>query len=170
MPRDLAQGAVIALVLVGATLLIGTIVVGEVYDASPDVDEELNTTETVDFANNSVLDPGEEVSEWDDTIEVTNSSGTVLTAGTDYEWFPSNASINWINTSSLTDGESVTVVAGYTSPPDAAENNIGRIGSGFDLGSILPIVIAASAVLGYLMVDFGGSGGNGGTGRRSQRR
>lgn len=81
-----AQGAVMALVLVGATLIIGIVVYAEIDAAAPD-NHALNGTQ-----------------------------------------------------------ESVT----------------DNVTSGFDLGSILPIVIAAGAVLGIL-VGFGGlGGGNGG--------
>lgn len=155
-----------SIVVVGAMLLIGLIVVGAIYDTSGQ-DELLNTTATVDYGNSTTLDAGEEVFEWDSTVTVTNSSGTVLTDGTDYDWYPGNHSVVWYNTSQTTDGESVTVEAGYTSPTDDAESALGNIAAGFDLGSILPIVLPAGAVLAYLMGNFGGSGeGRSRSGRR----
>lgn len=165
MAYDSARRTALALTVVGGMLLVGVIIVGAVYDATPTHDAEFNDTVEADLDAATPLEPGETVTEWESSVSVTNSSGTSLTAGTDYEWHPSNGSLTWSDTAQVTDGESMTVVAGYSSPTDAAEDNIGRIGSGFDLGAIVPVVLAAVAVLGVLAMGFGGGGGG-----RSQRR
>lgn len=158
MPSETASGAVNTLVVVGALLIIGLVVISSVYAASPTethaVDDE---NVTVDYQNKQQLDPGEEVFSWSDTITVNASDGTTLTEGTDYEYYSNNGSIQFLNTSATTEGNTATVDYEYEAPPQMAQSVIGPISSSFDLGSVLPIVIVAGAILAYLR-GFGSGG------------
>lgn len=152
--------AITKLVSVGAILVIGVLILGSVYAATP-VDTKFQDDEqvTIDFQNNTQLDPGEDVFEWgaSSTVTVNNSSGHTLTEGTDYEYYQSNGTIKWYNTADTSDGETATVDYEYEAPKQMAQSVIGPLASSFDLGAVLPIVMVAGMILFYLR-GFGGGG------------
>lgn len=144
------EDSVRKLVSIAAILLMGVVIVGAVYGAVPGESETLSTNATVDYGNDTQLTAGEDVQGWSDPIVLNDSGGTILADGTDYQWHPGNATIDWLNTTETTTGETVAVTANYTSPGSTAEAAMVTIRGSFELGSIIPLVVVAVAILGLL--------------------
>jgi hypothetical protein len=51
---------------------------------------------------------------YNDTVTVYNSSGTELTAGTDYDWNASAGAVTWYNTSQTTEGNTAEITYQYS--------------------------------------------------------
>jgi hypothetical protein len=66
-----------------------------------------NTTATMDPGTNSTLSLA--VYEVTDNETIYNSSGTKLTAGTDYTWYPTTQNVSWQSSPNVTAGETATV-------------------------------------------------------------
>jgi hypothetical protein len=122
------------------------------YDgASQEFDATENTT--VDYNSDYELEHPD--AESYSSLTVTNSSDATLVEGTDYDFDGTNATIAWLNTTSTSSGETVTVAYSYVDHSDAQETSnrvLGLLGPwiGFSL------LIAAMGYLVILMV--GGSG------------
>ncbi|ADQ68450.1 hypothetical protein ELS19_14370 [Halogeometricum borinquense] len=151
------------MVTVAVMLIVGIYVVSSIFGTMPAMatSSVANESITIDVGNATSVDKtyGEKYYE-NETI--TNSSGTNLTEGTDYEWYPGNHSVAWYSTTSTTDGATAEIDYAFDHKPDMARNSIGTIGSAFVLGAVAVIVLVAALILGLV----GGFGGGGRRGRR----
>lgn len=108
MKGNIWQVAVVALALA----MLGPLFVNTGFANAADQRNATETT-TPDFAQNySVsVEPGD-VYQYNDTINVTQNS-TQLNAGDDYLWSADRGSVNWRNTSDVSDDETATIRYGY---------------------------------------------------------
>lgn len=152
MAREIGSSAVIKIVTVGAMLIIGMLVVGSVYGAAPTETGNVTAEEvTMNITDPVELDPGEDAFSYSETISVELASdGTPLEEGTDYEWDSETGEIQFLDSTTVTDGDNALVDYEYEAPIAMAQNLIGPLSSAFDLGSVLPIVIIAGSILFYL--------------------
>lgn len=143
-------------------LIVGLYIVSAIFGTMPASETHAISNEsiTVDVGNNTQVAESYGTKYYDNET-VRNASGTTLTEGTDYEWYPSNASIHWYSTSSVNDGATANVSYAFDSKPAAARNSIGTIGNSFTLGAVAVIVVVAALILNAIG-GFGASGGGGG--------
>lgn len=142
-------------VAVAVTLIVGVYVVAAIFGTMPAfaLTTVTNESVTVDYGNSTQVDEtwGENYLE---NETVYNSNGAELTEGTDYEWYTSNQSVYWYNTSNTTDGANASITYSFEHKPDAARQSIGTIGSAFTLGAVAIIVLVASLIL-AMVAGFG---------------
>lgn len=72
-----------------------------------------NESVTVDYSQASQVDPPTEAVSFEPNASVYNSSDAELVNGTDYQWNPSDGTIDWFDTANTTDGESASVTYDY---------------------------------------------------------
>ena len=151
MARDIGSSAINAIVAVGAMLIIGMLVIGSVYGAAPtDTTSVTGEEVTKDFEDPVELDPGEDAFSFSDEITVEADDGTILEEGVDYEWYPDEGEIQFLDSADTNDGNSAFVDYDYEAPITMAQDMIGPLSSAFDLGSVLPIVLVAGSILFFL--------------------
>ncbi|MBP1987238.1 hypothetical protein [Halolamina salifodinae] len=149
-------------VTVAVMLLVGVFVVASIFSTLPATSVVAVSGEsvTIDYGNTTTVDDTTGESYYDN--ETITYSGANLTEGTDYEWYPSNQSVRWYNSTNTDDGATAEIDYAYDAKPEMARNSIGTIGSAFTLGAVAIIVLVASLILGLV----GGFGGGGRRGRR----
>jgi len=115
-----------------------------------------NESITVDYSQSVAVD--EDADEYGDDPTVRNSNGTILTAGTDYEWDATNGSVTWYNTSETTDGETAAITYETTDRSEAtkASKNILTV-----LGGGIWVVLFGTLILGAFRLSTGGASGGG---------
>lgn len=92
---------------------------------------------------------------FNDTVTVRNSSGTVLSEGTDYEWNSTDGTIKFINTSSVQDGQAGEINYGYEENTQEVQR-VGRpLRSMTEAIGRLPLV-AGGLGLSVLLIGFAG--------------
>ena len=148
-------------------LIVGVFVVSSVFGTMPAMamGSVANEQVNADVGNWTQVDEtyGEHYYE-NETVQ--NSSGANLTEGTDYEWSPSNQSVKFYNTASVSDNETMTISYWFDAKPEAARSSIGTIASAFSLGAVAVIVVVAALILNLIGGFGGGGGGRRGGGRR----
>jgi hypothetical protein len=114
-----------------------------------------NESVTVDYDNLSYVQYNDSSYDLSDNVTVYDSGDVELAEGTDYNWYSSNGSLEWINTTETTDGETATVTYDYTSG-GATGPYASVIGDVTDLSAaafailiVGFVVLAANAVLNY---------------------
>lgn len=130
MSNDLF-GAVAILVIIG----VGVVAFTPAFASGADR-VTASETVTVDYQNTSnVTESG---LRYDDEISATNASGTELREDIDYVWDAETGSIEFVNTSRTSSGESVDIVYQYREA-DARQRTIGTVVSslGFPLVFLL---------------------------------
>jgi hypothetical protein len=151
-------------VVAGASMLIiGLYIVSTMFGTMPasefhDVDNE---TVVVDHGNTTQLEQAYGDSYYENETAL-DSSGAVLVEGTDYEFYPGNASIYWYSAGSTTDGENADVSYAFDAKPEAARTSVGTVGNAFTLGAVAVIVVVAALILGIISRGFGNQQRGGG--------
>lgn len=98
----IAQVAVVVLLLVLAVPALAT---AHEFAGTPlDYSEDL----TVDYTTESAVSENATVEGYSDTVTIT-SGGQTLVAGTDYRWDADAGTVNWLNTSNTSSGDSATI-------------------------------------------------------------
>ncbi len=95
---------IVATALFLVVLLVGA---NAAYADSGQVSEIDNESITVDYSQDVAVDV--DGHEYGDDEVVRNSNDTVLEEDVDYRWDAGNGTIEWINTSATSDGESASV-------------------------------------------------------------
>jgi len=98
----IAQVAVVVLLLVLAVPALAT---AHEFAGTP---LDYSETLTVDYAAESAVSQNATVEGYSDTVTIT-SGGQTLVAGTDYRWDAANGTVNWLNTTNTTSGDSATI-------------------------------------------------------------
>lgn len=144
------------LAVVMVLLITSIFVVSSIYDTTPD-DSFTEDNESVTVALDTWTElgyAGIATSSTDDEA-VYNATGALLVEGTDYEYEPSNVSIQFLSTSSdVSAGEEATVTYNYEAKPKMARDVMPTISSAFTLGAVAGIVLIAALILG-LVGGFG---------------
>lgn len=134
---------VFALVLVGVLGIAWA--VGAQYSDAPETTETVsNESVTADFSNDTGVGPDFAISYFDNET-ITNSNGTTLTEGSDYTWNSSTGTISWINSSSVSDGESMTIDYAYTAK--TSESRRFKTILGLLIESVLPVIVLLVAAM-----------------------
>lgn len=145
------------MVSIAALLGIGIFVVSQIFGAVPASDSYSATNEshTISAAPSAYFSLSHaQISEEATNLNVQhvyNVSGTEVAASyynVNGSGFSMNVSGDWNVT---TDGSTVNVSYSFSNQPEMARDAYSPIASGFNLGSIIPLVIAAVLVLGYIM-------------------
>jgi len=110
MSNDLF-GAVAVLLIVG----VGAVAFQPAFISGSDRADATESV-TVDYNNSSVV--SESGLRYSDTVTVTNASGSELSEGSDYNWNAEAGELDFINTSSTSDGESATITYEYREASD----------------------------------------------------
>lgn len=100
---SMAQAVVVILLLGLAVPALGT---AHTYAGTPFEYEE---TLTVDYTDDSSVSENATVENYGTDPTLTNSSGTELVAGEDYDWNATSGNVTWFNTSNTTSGEAVDI-------------------------------------------------------------
>lgn len=110
--------AIIALVGIALFALIGIIGMNAALANNASLTTVENETWTPDPGNVTELnDSNLEGADYNETVTVRDNSGTVMTDGTDYEWFAGNGTVKALTGGGL-DGETeATISYGYERPP-----------------------------------------------------
>lgn len=144
------------LAVVMVMLITSIFVVSAIYDTMPD-DSFTEENESVTVALDTWTElgyAGVATSSTDDEA-VYNATGTLLVEGTDYEYEPSNVSIQFLSSSvDVSEDEEATVTYNYEAKPELARDAMPTISSAFTLGAVAGIVLIAAMILG-LVGGFG---------------
>ena len=144
------------LAVVMVMLITSIFVVSAIYDTTPDdsfTEENESVTVTLDTWTELGY-AGVATSSTDDEA-VYNAAGTLLVEGTDYEYEPSNVSIQFLSSSvDVSEDEEATVTYNYEAKPELARDVMPTISSAFTLGAVAGIVLIAAMILG-LVGGFG---------------
>jgi len=140
--------------LLFAIFLVGTLgiawAVGAQYEAAPETTQTVtNETIVVDSSNGTTIDVPDHARVIHDNETITNSSGTTLAEGTDYEWHAATGTIDWRNTSAVTNGKPMHVDYAYTVKTEQARTARRLLAVPIDV--ILPagvLVVAAMTIVG----------------------
>ncbi len=148
-----ARQSVMTVIIVALFLLLGLTVYSQVSETIPrnkqtTVTNETFTTSEGSFValENDYLVEGSEV--------VYNSTGAEMTKGDDYEMDYEDGEIKDLTSGDLSDSSEAEVTYDYEHRWEASQTASDNIASGFDLMSILPIVLGATVILG-LIINFG---------------
>jgi len=155
MPRDTSA---FKLVTVAAALIVGIFVVASLFSAIPANTEfsATNETHTISSSPSEYFELTHEeidkTAENLDVLHVYNATGGEV--GTSYynvntSDFTMNVTSDW-NTSTGADGTDLNATYTFDNKPETSRDTIGTIGTGFNLGGIIPLVVAAVIILGYI--------------------
>lgn len=150
-----SMGAVIALVVVAIMIVGGAAMAQVAFEDTGDLQsfsEGFNASSTGDLV---VLNQSNrEGVYYQDTVNVTNESGSLMIDGQDYEWYEDNGTLEVLSTD-LTN-TNATIQYGYRVPSEQQRNVSGYLGSIFSSAAYLPyvlillLVIIAASILGGL--------------------
>jgi len=112
-------------VLLFAVILVATLgtawAVGAQYQQAPETTTNVTDEEVVaDVGNWTAVDAPDHAQSFGDDEVITNSTGTQLDEGSDYDWNASTGEIRWYDTSSVSDGETMQADYSYTSKTQEA--------------------------------------------------
>jgi hypothetical protein len=141
-------------VLLFAVILVAVLgivwAVGAQYEQAPETTTNVTDEAVVaDVGNWTAVDAPDHARSFGDDEVITNSSGTQLTEGSDYDWNASAGEIYWYNTSSVSDGETMQADYSYTSKTEEART--ARKILSVPINLILPaglLIVVAMAVAG----------------------
>lgn len=128
-------------------VLLGIFVISAIYGGmATNVHTVEGESITADVGNTTQVaeDYGES---YYDNESITNSSGTLLVEGDDYDWFTSNGSVQWYDTGNVSDGEEMSIDYAFDAKPERPRESIGVMSSAFRLAGVIIIVLTASLVL-----------------------
>lgn len=135
---SVAQLAVVVLLLM---LSVPTLATAHELAGTPFEYEE---TVVVDYNSTTQVSQNATVEGYSENVSIVNEeTGNELTAGDDYQWYPSNGTIEWVDNSNSADGDSATVeYAAYqrTAETEAAWLIIGPLMGLFGLFSLVSAV------------------------------
>lgn len=110
-------------VLLFAVVLVGVLgiawAVGAQYQAAPEQTYTANESVAASVGNWTAVGPSYAQSFYDNET-ITNSSGTQLQEGTDYDWNTSTGAVRWYDTSSVSDGEQMQIDYAYSAKTEQA--------------------------------------------------
>jgi len=134
----------IVIVLFGVTMLFG-MGLNAGSDAALDT---YNVTEgyTVDYTNNTTV-ANADAEALSDTITVVVND-TTLEDGTDYAWDSDSGTINWINTTATSDGDTASVTYEYDDYPETTQFSIDLVNIMIPVITLLVIGVAARFAFG----------------------
>lgn len=143
--RPLAYGVLVFVVVLIAALAIAW-AAGAEYDELDGADYTVDgETQNASVGSWTALNPPTKASYFYDNETVTNSTGTQLTEGTDYEFNASGGSLTYFNTQSVTDGEEMTVDYAYAGPSPGSRSLFGVISIPIDY--VLPAGLLISMAM-----------------------
>jgi hypothetical protein len=155
--RPIVSGAlIVGLLLVGT--LGGTWGAGAAYADIPEEDVVVTNQEETANHDQWIRVAPEKATVAYDNETVTDSGGTTLSEGADYEWSTSNASIYFpSSTTSVTDGETVDIDYTYRQKPRDARALRGLVG--IPINTVLPalILVALAFAIAGLAVSIRGT-------------
>ncbi|MFW5905408.1 MAG: hypothetical protein ACOCUO_01010 [archaeon] len=151
-----------------AVVLVGVLgiawAVSAQYDQAPETTTNVTDEDIVaDTGNWTGVDAPDYALSFDDET-ITNSSGTQLDEGSDYDWNSSTGEIHWYNTSAVSDGETMQIDYSYSAKTEQARSVQTILAVPINL--ILPagiLIVVAMAVAGLaagsysLLTSSGGS-------------
>jgi len=142
-------------------LIVGLYLVSSVFGAIPASEHHNITNESVtqNVGNWVKLKNASIARKTYGNETVYNSSGTKLTAGTDYKFATSNTSIEFLSSGSTNNGSAANVSYSFDARPASARNSIGTIGQAFTLGAVAVIVLVAALILSLIGSGMSGGGG-----------
>lgn len=118
--RAFVSGVLLFAIVLVAVLGIAW-AVGAQYEATPETTETVNAEAVVaDVGNWTAVDAPDYARSFEDNETITNSSGTTLQEGSDYEWNTSTGEIYWYNTDRVDDGEEMSVDYAYSAKTEKA--------------------------------------------------
>lgn len=166
MPKP--QEAVLLLVLVVGVIGFGLVAVSAAYEDTPD--ETVAVTDEAfvqDVGNWTAVDAASEggVTGFSETVTVRNASGGEL-GDADYTWNATDGTVLIEATQNTTDGADASIDYEYTRRPEQATAMLAPIRMMFDIGGILPLVIAAGTMFVGVRWLWEVSGANNYGGRR----
>jgi hypothetical protein len=143
--------ALVSGVLVFAIVLVGVIgvtwAVSAQYEASPTVNySAVDDPHVADVGNTTQVDAPDYALSYLDNETITDSSGTQLSEGTDYEWNTSTGEIYWYNSTDVEDGEEMKVEFAYRGKTEQARSAKSILAIPIDLvfPAALLVVVAMS--------------------------
>lgn len=142
--------------LLFAIVLVGVLgiawAVGAQYEATPETTETVgDETVVADVGNSTAVDAPDYARSFEDNETIINSSGTTLQEGSDYDWDTSTGEIHWIDSSSVSDGEEMSVDYAYSAKTEEARTAQRILAIPIEI--ILPagvLIIAAMAIAGLV--------------------
>jgi hypothetical protein len=143
-----AVGAIIAVVVVAAALLIGVGVLqaslsntGTHYEYTEDFDPGTNQTHVTlnESSQNGVY--------YDASVNVTGENASVMRPGLDYTWHESNGTLTVLDNGNLDGDATATITYGLRIPSEQQKTTIGNLGQIVDLAYAVPIILAAALVV-----------------------
>lgn len=169
--RPIAYGVLVFAVVLA---MIGGITwaAGAEYRDAPEVNNTVtNESVTADPGNTTTVDAPSYALRYQDNETITNSTGTQLQEGTDYEWNTSTGEITWFNTDSVSDGEQMTVDYTYVSKSETSRSIETVISIPIEI--VLPwglLLVTGMAVVGMAVGIGGLSSRSSGRGSSFNRR
>jgi len=149
--RAFVTGVLLFAVILVAVLGIAW-AVGAQYQQAPETTTNVTDEDVVaDVGNWTAVDAPEHARSFGDDEVITNSSGTQLDEGSDYDWNASTGEIYWYDTSSVSDGETMQADYSYTSKTEEART--ARQVLSVPIEIILPagvLIVVAMAVAGLV--------------------
>jgi hypothetical protein len=141
-------------VLLFAVILVAVLgivwAVGAQYQAAPETTTNVTNEDVVaDIGNWTAVDAPDHARSFGDDEVITNSNGTQLQEGTDYDWNASTGEVYWYDTSSVDDGETMQADYSYTSKTEEARTARNVLSVPIEV--ILPaglLIVVAMAVAG----------------------
>lgn len=85
----------------------------------------------------------------------TDTSGSTLTEGTDYDFYTGNATLRFYNTSEVNSGDNATIAYNYSAVTDRTATGIGILGSFGSFIGLLVLCIAVVIVFGMTVAGGG---------------
>jgi len=120
--RALFSGVLLLAVVLAGVMGVAWAVGAQYQDAPETTHSVTDEAATADVGNWTSVDAPDYATSFYDNETITNSSGTQLQEGSDYDWNASTGSIRWYDTASVDDGESMSVDYSYRSKTETARN------------------------------------------------
>lgn len=116
-----------------------------------------NEPDTIDYSVNSSVD----TDAWDyDDLNVTHEpTNTLLDEGTDYNWYSDSGTIEWLNSSSTTDGDEVTLSYEYDQHTQDTENVEGALAPISPVMTLLLLIAVIGTIFAWTAIGMDGGGG-----------